>query len=52
MLAVIKLGAVIMPTTTAVGPVELADRIERGNAKVVVRTSSAAKFDLGGRLPW
>ena len=36
MLAVMKLGAVIMPTTTAVSPVELVDRIERGNARFVV----------------
>jgi len=36
MLAVMKLGAVIMPTTTAVGPAELVDRIERGNARFVV----------------
>ena len=46
MLAVIKLGAVIMPTTTAVGPADLADRIERGNAKVVVcNPADAAKFE-------
>ncbi|HET7689448.1 MAG TPA: AMP-binding protein [Nocardioidaceae bacterium] len=36
MLAVMKLGAVIMPTTTAVGPAELVDRIERGRARFVV----------------
>jgi len=36
MLAVMKLGAVIMPTTTAVGPAELIDRIDRGNARFVV----------------
>jgi acetyl-CoA synthetase len=36
MLAIIKLGAVIMPTTTAVGPTDLADRIERGAAKAVI----------------
>ena len=32
MLAVMKLGAVIMPTTTAVGPSDLADRIKGGKA--------------------
>ena len=32
MLGIIKLGAVIMPTTTAAGPAELRDRIERGGA--------------------
>jgi acetyl-CoA synthetase len=36
MLAIMKLGAVIMPTTTAVGPAELTDRISRGDAKFVI----------------
>lgn len=36
MLAVMKLGAVVMPTTTAVGPADLADRLERGQARAVV----------------
>ncbi|GAB2988483.1 AMP-binding protein [Amycolatopsis acidiphila] len=46
MLAVMKLGAIILPTTTALGPVELVDRIERGGAKhVLVNTADAAKFD-------
>src|SRR6476661_1648740 len=36
MLAIMKLGAVIMPTTTAVGPTDLADRITRGGARFVV----------------
>jgi len=46
MLAVMKLGAVIMPTTTAVGPAELADRIERGDARFVVcNPADAGKFD-------
>ncbi|MEP7088678.1 MAG: AMP-binding protein, partial [Nocardioidaceae bacterium] len=36
MLAVMKLGAVIMPTTTAVGPGDLADRITRGGARFVI----------------
>src|SRR5690348_3530614 len=36
MLAVMKLGAVIMPTTTALGPSDLIDRIERGGARHVV----------------
>jgi acetyl-CoA synthetase len=46
MLAVMKLGAVIMPTTTAVGPAELVDRIERGNARhVIANGSEADKFD-------
>ncbi|MFP5371964.1 MAG: AMP-binding protein [Actinomycetes bacterium] len=46
MLAVMKLGAVIMPTTTALGPADLADRIGRGGARhVVVNARDAAKFD-------
>jgi acetyl-CoA synthetase len=36
MLAVAKLGAVIMPTTAALGPVDLADRIGRGGARFVI----------------
>jgi acetyl-CoA synthetase len=45
MLAVMKLGAVIAPTTTALGPAELVDRIERGNAGAVVcGPTDAAKF--------
>ncbi|HET9070692.1 MAG TPA: AMP-binding protein [Acidimicrobiales bacterium] len=36
MLAIMKLGAVIMPTTTAVGPADLADRISRGAARAVI----------------
>jgi acetyl-CoA synthetase len=46
MLAIIKLGAVIMPTTTAVGPSDLLDRIERGDARVVIcNPDDAGKFD-------
>jgi acetyl-CoA synthetase len=46
MLALIRLGAVIMPTTTAVGPAELADRLARGDARAVVcNDADAAKFD-------
>ncbi|MGY1620303.1 AMP-binding protein [Geodermatophilus sp. SYSU D00691] len=46
MLAVMKLGAVIMPTTTALGPADLTDRIERGGARhVVVNAADAGKFD-------
>jgi acetyl-CoA synthetase len=46
MLAVMKLGAVIMPTTTAVGPAELIDRVARGDAKAVVCDPvDATKFD-------
>jgi acetyl-CoA synthetase len=46
MLAVMKLGAVILPTTTALGPNELVDRIDRGGARhVIVNDRDAAKFD-------
>ena len=46
MLAVMKLGAVIMPTTTAVGPADLVDRIARGDAGFVIcNPADAPKFD-------
>src|SRR3954452_19047698 len=46
MLAVMKLGAVIVPTTTALGPADLVDRINRGGARhVVVNAADAGKFD-------
>jgi acetyl-CoA synthetase len=46
MLAVMKLGAVIVPTTTALGPADLRDRIERGGARhVVANATDTAKFD-------
>jgi acetyl-CoA synthetase len=46
MLAVMKLGAVIMPTTTAVGPADLVDRITRGGARhVVCNAADVGKFD-------
>ena len=46
MLAVMKLGAVILPTTTAFGPGDLADRVERGGVKhVLANAADAAKYD-------
>lgn len=46
MLAVMKLGAVIMPTTTAFGPADLTDRVTRGGARhVLVNAVDAGKFD-------
>ena len=46
MLAVAKLGAVIMPTTGALGPADVADRVERGRARyVIANASDAAKFE-------
>ena len=45
MLAVAKLGAVIMPTTSALGPADLADRIARGGASAVIANAAdTAKF--------
>src|SRR3954468_10224022 len=46
MLAVMKLGAVVMPTTTAVGPGDLVDRITRGGARhVICNAGDVGKFD-------
>src|SRR6476661_1284458 len=46
MLAVAKLGAIIMPTTGALGSVDLADRISRGGARfVIANAADARKFD-------
>ena len=46
MLAVAKLGAVVMPTTGALGPGDLADRITRGGARfVIANAADTAKFD-------
>jgi acetyl-CoA synthetase len=46
MLAIMKLGAVILPTTTAMGPADLIDRVERGGVRhVIVDSADAAKFD-------
>ncbi|MFJ9369784.1 AMP-binding protein [Nocardia sp. NPDC101769] len=46
MLAVAKLGAVIMPTTGALGPADLRDRIERGGARFVIANhGDTGKFD-------
>jgi len=45
-LAAMKLGAVIIPATTLLGPADLVDRVERGNARhVVAGSADAAKFD-------
>ena len=46
MLAVMKLGAVILPTTTALGPADLTDRINRAAVRhVIANAADAAKFD-------
>ena len=45
MLGVMKLGAVIMPTATVIGPSDLADRVLRGNAAAVIcNPGDAPKF--------
>ncbi|OCB58801.1 AMP-dependent synthetase [Mycobacterium vulneris] len=45
MLAIAKLGAIIMPTTGALGPADLSDRIARGGARfVIVNTADTVKF--------
>ena len=46
MLAVMKLGAVIMPTASAAGSADLMDRMSRGGARwVIANAADAAKFD-------
>ncbi len=46
MLAVMKLGAIVLPTTTALGAADLADRVARADVQHVVATADdAAKFD-------
>ncbi|GAB90997.1 AMP-binding protein [Gordonia rhizosphera] len=46
MLAVMKLGAIVMPTTAALGPDDLRDRIDRGAARcVIANAADAPKFD-------
>jgi acetyl-CoA synthetase len=46
MLGIMKLGAVIMPTTTAAGPGDLVDRMQRGQAHAVVTNPNETyKFD-------
>ncbi|WP_433873356.1 AMP-binding protein [Saccharopolyspora sp. CA-218241] len=45
-LAAIKLGAVIIPATTLLGPIDLRDRVDRGRVRHVVTTAAdAPKFD-------
>lgn len=46
MLAIMKLGAVILPTTTALGTADLTDRLHRGRVRHVIAASAdVAKFD-------
>jgi acetyl-CoA synthetase len=45
-LAAIKLGAVIIPTSTLLGPDDLEDRLERGHGRHVITSAEhAAKFE-------
>ncbi|MFD3448656.1 AMP-binding protein [Microbacteriaceae bacterium 4G12] len=45
MLAIMKLGAVILPTTTLLSPSDLADRLDRGKvAHVIADATETAKF--------
>ncbi|WOF22955.1 AMP-binding protein [Microbacterium betulae] len=63
MLAIMKLGAVILPTTTALGADDLADRIERGHVRAVVCNAADtgklapiegdfARFSVGAADGW
>jgi acetyl-CoA synthetase len=46
MLAIMKIGAVILPTTTAIGTSDLTDRLARGRVRHVIATGTdAGKFD-------
>lgn len=45
LLAAMKLGAVVIPASTLLGPADLVDRVERANARhVVAGGNEAAKF--------
>jgi acetyl-CoA synthetase len=45
-LAAMKLGAVVIPATPLLGPADLRDRLDRGNAgHVIVGSANAGKFD-------
>ncbi len=45
LLACMKLGVVVIPATTLLGPADLRDRVERGHVRhVVARSEDAAKF--------
>ena len=49
MLAVMKLGAVIMPATTALGPKDIADRVGRGAVRHVI--TNADQIDKFPDIP-
>ncbi len=52
MLAAIKLGAVIIPATTLLGPRDLADRIERGHVDHVIAASADTEKYAGIHGGW
>ena len=49
MLAVMKLGSVIMPATTALGPKDIADRVDRGSVRHVI--TNADQVDKFADIP-
>jgi len=50
-LGIIKLGATIIPASTLLSPSDLADRIERGNIKMVIAHQKyTEKFDKAGEV--
>jgi acetyl-CoA synthetase len=49
MLAVMKLGAVVMPATTALGPKDIADRVGRGSVRHVI--TNADQVDKFADIP-
>src|SRR6185369_14479605 len=45
-LAAMKLGAVVIPATPLLGPADLRDRLDRGDARhVIVGSANTGKFD-------
>ena len=52
-LAAIKLGAVIIPATTLLGPGDITDRITRGDVRhVITESAQAPKFGAGAGGRW
>jgi acetyl-CoA synthetase len=52
-LAAIKLGAVVIPATTLLGPDDVADRIVRGDVRhVITESAHTAKFGAAGTGGW
>ena len=52
MLAAMKLGAVMIPASTLLGPDDLVDRVERGDVKAVVAAAELTdRFERVPRAP-